>query len=120
MEWSPPSDDPRQALHQVLRLQQEGNRIFDPVLDDHGIKLQPGVCLACHGGNVTDKTYQAGCGDVGAHFIPFDLDGLTYSTTKGFRREDQEAAFKKFNRAVLQTWPADDPVYAAIRRPTAN
>ena len=113
MEWSPPAGDPSgRPFTKFFTFNKKGVRIYDPALDSHGIKLQPAVCLACHGGNVTDLTYANG-GNLGAHFIPFDLDSLGFSTRPGYTRADQEAQFKKLNIAVKMTYPADDPEYPA-------
>ena len=113
MEWSPPAGNPSgRAFTKFFVFNKKGVRIYDPALDTHGAKLQPGVCLGCHGGNVTDLNYTNG-GNLGAHFIPFDLDSLGFSTRPGYTRADQEVQFKKLNLAVKMTYPADDPEYPA-------
>ncbi len=110
MEWSPREDGsaPADYFTKFFVFNPKGARITDPILDDFGPKQQPAVCLACHGGAISDLTYSNG-GDLGAHFIPFDLDSLAYSTRPNFRRADQEGAFKKFNEAVKATYLAADP-----------
>lgn len=109
MEWSPREDGsaPADRFTKFFVFNRKGARITDPILDDFGPKQQPAVCLACHGGAISDPTYSNG-GDLGARFIPFDLDSLAYSQRKNFTRADQEGAFKKFNEAVKATYPAAD------------
>jgi hypothetical protein len=87
---------------QFFVFNKKGQRVSDPILDDHGPKQQPAVCLGCHGGTVTDLTYASA--DLGAHFIPFDLDAEQFSNRPGYTRADQEGAFKRFNEAVELTW----------------
>jgi hypothetical protein len=118
MEWSPGPNgretDP--YFTQFYVFNKRGERITDPILDDHGPKQNPAVCLVCHGGNTTDPAYANG-GKLGARFIPFDLDAEEFVDRPGYRRADQEAAFKAFNEAVAVTWqgaaaeypPADPP-----------
>ena len=109
MEWSPRENgsNPSDYFTKFFVFNRRGARITDPILDDFGPKQQPALCLACHGGAISDLTYSNG-GDVGAHFIPFDLDSLAYSTRKNYTRADQEAAFKKLNEAVKATYTAAD------------
>lgn len=118
MEYSPGPNgrDTDPFFTQFYVFNKRGERITDPILDDHGPKQNPAVCLVCHGGNTTDPTYANG-GNLGARFIPFDLDAESFVDRPGYRRADQEAAFKAFNEAVQVTWesaaaeypPADPP-----------
>jgi hypothetical protein len=114
MEWSPGPNgrDTDPYFTQFYVYNKKGVRIIDPKLDDHGSKNNPAVCLSCHGGNTTDLTYQSNGGNMGAHFIPFDLDNLAFSPRDGFDRTSQEAAFKILNEAVYSTWDPNDPQYA--------
>ncbi len=109
MEWSPAPGTSGPYFTQFYTYNKKGQRITDPKLDEHGAKLQPAVCLTCHGGALTDTTYKNGA-NLGAKFIPFDLDSLSFSDKPGFRREDQEDQLKKLNLAVLLT-ANDDPDY---------
>ncbi len=92
MEYSPPDTDPTGPwFTKFFVFKADGTRITNPALDSRGEKFQPGVCLACHGGHPNPQGNYQGGGDVGAHFIPFDLDTLAYSTRPGFTRADQLA-----------------------------
>jgi hypothetical protein len=74
-------------------------------LDGRGAKLNPGVCMACHGG-----TSLANNGDVGAGFIPWDLDSYVYSSHSDYTRTAQLASFWGMNRVVKSLYPSSDPV----------
>jgi len=89
----------------------KGLRVTEASLDDHGPKAQPAVCLSCHGGTVSDPTYLGSHGNLGARFIPFNVDEELFSDRPGYRRADQEAAFKAFNEAVQATYDPADPAY---------
>jgi mono/diheme cytochrome c family protein len=121
MEWSPGPNgtDSDPFFTQFYVYDKKGDRIIDPKLDDHGTKNNPAVCLACHGGT-TDLNYDANGGNLGAKFIPFDLDNLSYSTLPGAGRADQEAAFKILNEAVYATWDPNDPAYAPETPPVVQ
>ena len=105
MEYSPPDSDANgPSFTKFFVFKADGSRITAPALDTRGSKFQPGVCLACHGGRPNPEGNYQGGGDVGAHFIPFDLDTLAYSTRPGFTRADQLGEFKKLNEAVQGTY----------------
>src|SRR3954464_2696093 len=112
MEFSPGPHgrDTDPFFTQFYTFNKKGERISDPILDGHGPKNTPGVCLVCHGGS-TDQDYAVNGGNVGAHFIPFDVDAEEFSTRPRYRRPDQEWAFKLFNEAVQATWDPADPAY---------
>jgi hypothetical protein len=78
-----------------------GTLLRDAVLDseDDVVKPVPGVCLTCHQGSYNPSTNSV----TGARFLPFDLDSFEYTTTVGYRRQDQESAFRKLNRIVRDT-----------------
>src|SRR5712691_2821860 len=113
MEWSPGphGKDTDPYFTQFYVFNKKGDRITDPILDDHGPKQQPAVCLVCHGGASNDPSYQSNGGNIGAHFIPFDVDAEQFSDKPGYTRADQETAFKAFNEAVQSTWDYADPAY---------
>lgn len=113
MEYSPGPHgrDSDPYFTQFYAFNKKGDRISDPILDDHGHKQLPAVCLVCHGGATTDLTYQTKGGNLGAHFIPFDLDAEQFSGRSEYTRVSQEAAFKAFNEAVEATWDPADPAY---------
>jgi mono/diheme cytochrome c family protein len=57
-------------------------RISSANFDRRGEKYAPGACLSCHGGSITDATYQtAGSENVDAAFMPWDVDALLFSDT---------------------------------------
>jgi hypothetical protein len=56
----------------------------------------PVMCMACHGGTYSYATHQV----TDASFLPFDLHSFRYSTTTGFRRQDQEENFRRQNQFV--------------------
>ncbi len=77
-----------------------GNRVNSADLDGGGAKFVPGLCVDCHGGT-TGTIGSTFPGNLGAHFLPFDLRGLDFSTRPGFTRAEQEPVFKLMNQAVL-------------------
>src|SRR5258708_7376267 len=113
MEYSPGPNgkDTDPYFTQFYAFNKKGQRISDPILDDHGPKQLPAVCLVCHGGSTSDPTYLSNGGNLGAHFIPFDVDAERFSGRPGYARADQESAFKAFNEAVQITWNPADPAY---------
>jgi hypothetical protein len=117
MEWSPGPNgkltDP--FFTQFYVYNKKGDRIINPKLDDHGPKNNPSVCLSCHGSNNTDFTYQTNGGNIGARFVPFDVDNLQFPP--GADRASQEASLKALNEAVFSTWDPNDPLYAGVERP---
>ena len=89
-----------------------GVRISQADLDGRGLKTQPGLCNICHGGqgnSLVNGEYPDN-GDTGAQFLPWDLETFKYDTSVGFRRQDLEPIFKRFNQGVLATYP--EPAYA--------
>src|SRR5260370_14278631 len=115
MEWSPgprgKETDP--YFTQFYVFNKAGQRITDPILDDHGPKQNPAVCLVCHGGT-TDLSYAATGGNLDAHFIPFDLDAEKLSDRAGYTPAHHEAAFNAFHDAAWLT-----PHAAAAQDPPA-
>lgn len=91
-----------------------GTRILQADLDGRGLKTQPGLCNICHGGQ--GKTLINGeypdNGDTGAQFLPWDLDTFVYDTEVGFRRQDMEPIFKRFNSGVIATYPEPSHSYS--------
>lgn len=77
-------------------------------------KAQPGLCIVCHGGKPkalnADGTYPDN-GDTGAMFLPWDVDAFLFDSDNPadpLSRAAQEPEFKKFNEAVLTTWPTEE------------
>lgn len=89
-----------------------GNRIIKVDLDGRGEKVQPTMCLTCHGGDTdrlvnvtTDTVIYPDFGDTSTRFIPFDLDSFKYSLVDArYSRSAQEAAFKQLNDGVLDSY----------------
>ncbi len=81
-------------------------------LDGRGARGLPGKCTVCHGGK--EFVTKDGEGqpipdpdpDLGARFIPFDVDAFGFVDKKHFRRRNQERSFKKLNLRILETNPA--------------
>jgi hypothetical protein len=81
-------------------------RVTKANLDGGGAKFLPGLCIMCHGGlnpaNVAaGQPYPNAGGNVYAHFLPFDLNALQYSSNPQFTRAAQEDGFRQFNQGVL-------------------
>jgi len=87
-----------------------GHLPFAPNLDGRGKKPMVGLCTTCHGGipgNLNpDGTYPNN-GNIGARFIPMDLDNFKFDSAPGFTRVDQEAKYKALNKIVLITHQAN-------------
>ena len=73
-------------------------------------KFVPGLCKACHGGDKQPRQPfdddDRPNGDIGAHFLPFDLDNFEYLEDSAFSRRAQEGKFKRLNQMILETDPA--------------
>ena len=102
-----------------------GNRKLAQDLDGRGEKALPGACISCHGGRADRLTPQfpqlqdnvavppppapppmlAPRGDTRGRLHALEVDALTFSTTPGFTRGEQQAEIKKMNRMVLCTYP---------------
>jgi mono/diheme cytochrome c family protein len=105
----------------------EFRRVRTVNFDGRGEKFLPGACTACHGGRPKPPaanrlaTYSATSvagGDVGATFMPWDLESFLYSDTDStfptdasnaslraqFTRGQQETEFKKLNLAAYETY----------------
>src|SRR5581483_1403410 len=103
MEYSPPPDGGAPFI-KFYTFDHDGNRITKIDLDGRGEKLQPEMCTVCHGGRTKppgeDGVYPDR-GDIGARFIPFDIDSFRYSTDPGLDRASQEARFHDLNKGVI-------------------
>jgi len=98
---------------------------FDPVtgvreltanMDGRGEKAMPSPCISCHGGRadpltptglfpLVANTLSMTRGDVQGRMQPLEVDTFDFSSTPGFTRAAQEAAFKMFNQFILCTYP---------------
>ena len=71
-------------------------------LDQKGEKFVPGLCKACHGGDKQPQQQFTGDDpDIGAHFLPFDLDNFDYLEDSAFSRRAQEGKFKQLNQMIV-------------------
>jgi mono/diheme cytochrome c family protein len=78
-----------------------GARVTRVVLDSEGLKTLPGACISCHGGRFNGATDSV----TGGHFLPFDVDNFSYSTTAGFTLAAQQDAFRALNKLVVGAGP---------------
>lgn len=113
MEWAPvgwqgPSTSPGSIQGQTPFVKffvydPAGNRINAAALDPYGAKFVPNLCLNCHGGtgNGWDTSSSSNSANVGASFLPFDLETYKYPST-GI----DYAAFQTLNNFVNDTQPA--------------
>ena len=103
-------------------------RVLSANFDGRGEKSVPGSCTACHGGRPLTptanplETYSASA-NVGATFMPWDLESFLYSDSdpafpndaanaslrSQFTRALQEPEFKKLNAAVYATYGGGQP-----------
>lgn len=95
----------------------EEQRVVSMDFDGRGEKYTPGNCAVCHGGH--PKALVSGAypddGNIGAHFLPWDLGTFAFSDREysglqgqenlSVSRAKEETAFKFFNTALLETEP---------------
>ena len=102
----------------------EFRRVRSANFDGRGEKYLPGACVTCHGGRPRTNAqnprdpYASGGANVGATFMPWDLESFLYSDNDPvfpadpanaalharLTRASQEAEFKKLNLGVLATY----------------
>jgi hypothetical protein len=76
-------------------------------LDGTGAKINPNLCVICHGSQAVSFTNNQGFvmdpddGDVKGRFIPFDLESFTYAAKPGV----DQAAFRKLNQGIYLYTP---------------
>ena len=98
----------------------EGNLVPSVKLDfldsqGQGEKFLPGVCVACHGADhgpnarytspFPGPNNRTDLADIGAHFVPFDLDNFEYSAKPWLTRKAQEPQFRHLNQFLFDTNP---------------
>jgi hypothetical protein len=106
----------------------EYKRVLSVNLDRRGEQFMPQACVVCHGGTPSATGYPTVAStDVGAVFLPWDLDSFLYSNTDPgfsnkprnaalrarFTQAQQEAQFKILNESAYLTYA--DPVGAPGR-----
>jgi hypothetical protein len=82
-------------------------------LDGRREKFVPGVCVACHGGEHYAGSYPedgTGVANVGASYLPYDVDNFAFSSKTGLRKEDQLAEIRELNQLLLESDPAQGMV----------
>lgn len=87
-----------------------GGQLLQSVnLDQRGEKFLPGVCVVCHAARHGFTRFDESGGtspDLGAQFLPFDLDNFAYAAASGpLSRSGQEAQFRALNQTLLATQP---------------
>jgi hypothetical protein len=87
----------------------DGKLTSSALLDSQGFKFVPGLCIACHGSRDSySSPFDAKeSPDLGAHFLPFDLDNFQYLHNSRFTREAQETKFRLLNTFIYNTNIAD-------------
>jgi hypothetical protein len=104
MEYSPQPKSTGPSFTKFFVFGPGGSRVLSADLDGRGQKFVPGLCMVCHGGASSTLTPQTlGTGNVGARFLPFDLESFEYSGRVGSRQVDQEEQFKALNLRLRQT-----------------
>jgi hypothetical protein len=79
----------------------------DADLDGTGAKINPNLCVICHGSQPAKFINNQGFvmepddGDVKGRFIPFDLESFTYAAKPGV----DKAAFRKLNQGIFLYTP---------------
>jgi hypothetical protein len=77
-------------------------------LDGRREKFAPGVCVGCHGGQHYAGLYPedgTGVANVGAHYLPWDVDNFAFSSKAGLTKTDQLAQIKALNQLLLESNP---------------
>ena len=87
-----------------------GKLLLSVSLDGRGEKFMPGTCVACHGGDgyhghFPEQGVTQRDANIGAYFLPFDLDNYEYATQPGFTRDDQEDSLRQLNLLLMETEP---------------
>jgi hypothetical protein len=103
MEYSvTPGQNDGKPFTKFLTFGPTGALIPSVNLDGRGEKYTPGNCVPCHGGdNYFNHFPEHGAGahdgNIGAYFIPFDLDNFTYQTQGPYTQSAQEDAVRGLN-----------------------
>ncbi len=79
----------------------DGNLLVKANLDGAGDKYMPNLCITCHGGSYYQNDSNTQGPNLGARFLPFDLESYTYHPKFGVQR----AELAKMNAGVLLTNP---------------
>jgi len=95
-----------ESLQNFAALDRHGINFVNGKLDSNGQLGTPGVnfnnhipsnCLSCHGGGSYSSSTKS---QVGALFLPFDLDQFEYENAPGRTRDEQLTAFKRLNEVA--------------------
>lgn len=68
------------------------------VLDNGKGHEQPGLCMACHGGELSGTTSATTIDIQGAHFLPFDTFSFEFETPE--QRASNQPAFNRMNKII--------------------
>ncbi len=109
MEYSPTAGvSGNQPFTKFFVFAPSGGLLQSVNLDGRGEKYIPGSCVVCHGAhdefariNENGSTSP----DLGALFLPFDLDNFAYSSAAGLTKADLESSLRQLNKLILNTNP---------------
>ena len=79
----------------------DGSLLKEADLDGAGLKGVPNICVTCHGGKYYDGSDPNRTPNIGARFLPFDLEAFTYHPKFGIQKPE----FARMNKGVLLTGP---------------
>lgn len=108
MEYSPtPGQNGGEPFTKFLTFGPNGRLYLSVNLDGRGEKFTPGNCVPCHGGdNYFQHFPESGAGthdgNIGAYFLPFDLDNFEFAATPGLTRADQEDQVRRLNLLLME------------------
>ena len=100
MEYARRSNGDPQRFVKFTAYDEGGYLLKDISLDGGATKPMPNLCITCHGGRPFDPLTRNG--NLGASFLPFDLDSFGYHRKIG----TQKPVFAQLNQGVLDTHPA--------------
>lgn len=127
MEYSPtPGVNGNNPFTKFLVFAPSGSLLQSVNLDTRGEKYVPGSCVVCHGAH-DDFTRVNENGstspELGAQFLPFDLDNFAFASVAGLTRSDQEAQLRSLNKLLLNTninQTTKDAIAGWYPTPTSN
>lgn len=111
MEYHP-SNSEHGRLVSFMVFDDQGRLSTAANLDGRGAKGNPGVCLSCHGGSGSNMAEN---GDVGAGFVPWDLDSYIYSNDSDYTRAAQLNNFWGMNQEVKKMYNNTDLIYQLVK-----
>jgi hypothetical protein len=121
MEWAPldwvgPGTNPASIASETPFVKffvydPAGNRLNAAALDPYGAKFVPNLCLNCHGGSGSgwDTTSGGNSANLGASFLPFDLETFKYPSS-GI----DYASFLTMNQTLIPATNPNAPILEII------